>query len=396
MLGRDAPPGAARPLSDWGLWALVFGVCTLLGVCTAVEETVNASFEARAVPLSWASALAEGVGMWWVWALLWAPIRTLAHRFALTRGNWPWRVAWYAVAGVAVAFLKVALDYPFILSFYCPHPETLPFTKFMKIGLAGEFVTYFLIYWTMAGVSHAIDGYRELRARELQAARLETDLARARLELLKSQLQPHFLFNTLNAVSSLIHTDAEAADRMVARLGRLLRLALEDFGVQEAPLSRELEAVRAYLDIEQARLGPRLNVRLDVSDELADAAVPTFLLQTLVENAVRHGVAPRSAPGHIKVRAWREGDLLRLEVRDDGPGLPPVVGESGYAATGGGVGLANTRARLLHLYGPRQRLDVGNGPHGGCVAGVTLPYHEQAGTDEEHGDGREDPNPDRG
>jgi two-component system, LytTR family, sensor kinase len=204
----------------------------------------------------------------------------------------------------------------------------------------------------------------------LRAAHLETGLTRARLQLLKTQLHPHFLFNTLNAVAALIYTDVEAAERVLARLGDLLRLALEDFGVQEAPLARELEVIRYYLEIEQARLGPRLRVCWKIAPEVTDALVPTFLLQPLIENAIRHGIAPRSEPGRIEVRAWREGAELCLEVRDDGPGLQVK------AKPGGGVGLANTRARLLHLYGAEQHFEIVNDPRGGCVARVRLPFYE--------------------
>jgi LytS/YehU family sensor histidine kinase len=222
----------------------------------------------------------------------------------------------------------------------------------------------------MFGVSHALDYYGKYRERELRAAQLESGLTRAHLQLLKSQLHPHFLFNTLNAISSLIHTDVESADRVIARLGDLLRLALDDFGAQEAPLARELEVVRSYLEIEQARLGPRLKVRVHADPDVGEALTPTFLLQPLVENAIRHGVAPRAGPGRVDVRAWREHDRLCLEVRDDGPGISPEPGR--------GVGLSNTRARLQHLYGVEQRLDVRNDPCGGCVATVTMPFREQA------------------
>ncbi len=258
----------------------------------------------------------------------------------------------------------------------------------MAMGFTDQFITYVVVYWAVLLVAHVRDFYGKYRERELRAAQLESGLARARLDLLKSQLRPHFLFNTLNAVSALIHTDVEAADRVVARLGDLLRLSLEDFDLQEAPLTRELEVIRSYLAIEQARLGPRLSVRLDVDPGAEDALAPTFLLQPLVENAIRHGVASRSAPGWVEVRAWRERDRLHLEVRDDGPGLS--------AEPCGGVGLSNTRARLLHLYGADQHLEVRNDPAGGCVAHVTLPFREQAGPTRDDPARPDDPNADRG
>jgi LytS/YehU family sensor histidine kinase len=157
----------------------------------------------------------------------------------------------------------------------------------------------------------------------------------------------------------------------LARLGDLLRLALEDFGVQEAPLARELEVLRSYLDIEQTRLGHRLTVCWNVGPDTTNALVPTLLLQPLVENAIHHGIAPRSESGRIEIVVWRHDGALYLHVRDDGPGLPagPVKG---------GVGVANTRARLLHLYGAAQQLQIDNDPRGGCVVKVMLPFHEPA------------------
>jgi LytS/YehU family sensor histidine kinase len=163
-----------------------------------------------------------------------------------------------------------------------------------------------------------------------------------------------------------------------------LRLSLEDFGVQEAPLARELEVVRYYLDIEQARLGPRLRVEWKVAPEVTDALVPTFLLQPLIENAIRHGISPRCEPGRIEVRAWRTGSELYLEVRDDGPGLRTE------RKPGGGVGLTNTRARLLHLYGDAQRFEIGNDARGGCVARVVLPFYEPVGISDDSFRGQDD------
>jgi LytS/YehU family sensor histidine kinase len=221
-------------------------------------------------------------------------------------------------------------------------------------------------------VSHAMDYYNKYRDGQVRAAQLESGLTRARLQLLKTQLQPHFLFNTLNAISALVHIDVEAADSTLARLGDLLRLALEDFAVHEAPLSRELEIARSYLEIEQARLGPRLHVDWDIAPDSCDALVPTFLLQPLIENAIHHGIAPRIGSGCIVIRTRRLGSELHLEVRDNGLGLRATV------AGGSGVGLANTRARLLHLYGTAQRVEVSNHPQGGCVAKIVLPFRELA------------------
>src|SRR5439155_7404139 len=164
---------------------------------------------------------------------------------------------------------------------------------------------------------HILNYYEKYRDRELRASQLGAQLAQAQLQVLRMQLQPHFLFNTLNAIAALMHRDLRLADRMIARLGELLRATLDDPGTQEVPLRRELEFLSPYLEIEQARLGPRLSVRLDIDDELLDARLPYLILQPLVENAIRHGLAPRTGAGRLNVRAWRDASRLVREVADN-------------------------------------------------------------------------------
>jgi anti-sigma regulatory factor (Ser/Thr protein kinase) len=352
----------------WRLWLWTFGIWTVLGLAQAGQYYFFP--DPGDGPLSLTRALGLGFGLWYTWALLWLVAFPLARSFPLGSNHWRGPLALHTAAAIYFAAIKIVIDYPIIKLLYCPTPEKLTFPVFLQMACSGPFLRYILYYWAMIGVAHALDYYGKYREGELHAAELEAGLVRAQLQLLKSQLHPHFLFNTLNAISALVHTDVEAADRMLARLGELLRLALEDFGLQEAPLAREMEVVRSYLEIEQARLGSRLSINLDVAANTLDAWVPTFLLQPLVENSIRHGIAPRAGRGHIEVRAWRDRDVLHLEVRDDGPGFPPKL-------TSGGVGLANTRARLFHLYGEAQRLQTRNDPRGGCVVQVTLPFRDQ-------------------
>src|SRR5918992_5949178 len=178
-----------------------------------------------------------------------------------------------------------------------------------------------MTYWAMVGLSHALLYYRESRARAVRSAQLETRLVEAQMKTLQQQLHPHFLFNTLHAISSLMHKDVDAADRMLIQLSDLLRLTLEHLAQQEVPLDAELEALSKYLSIEQTRFADRLIVRFDVNPETLDCLVPSLLLQPLVENAIKYGVARKSGPGHVDIRARRDGDKLVLEVRDDGAGL---------------------------------------------------------------------------
>jgi LytS/YehU family sensor histidine kinase len=225
------------------------------------------------------------------------------------------------------------------------------------------------IYWAIVGFSHASGYYREVQDRRVRGAQLETRLAQAQFEALQRQLHPHFLFNTLNAISALMHRDVEAADEMLARLSDLLRMALDRRGVQEISLKDELEFLGKYLEIEQTRFGDRFTVSYDIDPDTLDARVPNLLLQPLVENSIRHAVGATIQPRRIDVSAHCRGDVLEMQVRDDGPGLrgggPPPAKK--------GLGLANTRARLEQLYGAKQRLELTEPDTGGLLVTIEIP-----------------------
>ena len=240
-----------------------------------------------------------------------------------------------------------------------------------------------MTYWTIVGLSHAVLYYRESKDRALRTSQLETRLVEAQLKTLQQQLHPHFLFNTLHAISALMHRDVEAADRTLMRLSDLLRLTLENIGQQEIPLQAELDFLAKYLQIEQTRFADRLVVRWDIQPESLDTLVPNLILQPLVENAIKHGVAKKSGPGHIDISARREGDKLRMEVRDDGVGLS----EDALTALQKGIGVSTTRARLQHLFGADYRFEFHRQREGLSVV-VVLPWqtevkarHERAGHD---------------
>ena len=227
-------------------------------------------------------------------------------------------------------------------------------------------------YWILVGVHEAWRNYRRFTQGELRASQLEARLAQAQLEVLKGQLHPHFLFNTLHAISTLIHRDPDAADEMLAQLSDLLRMTLATVGVQEVPLQQELEFLRRYLDIQQTRFADRLRVIVDVPADTLDVRVPNQVLQPLVENAIHHGVDARRGDGLVEIRARAEGDMLRLEVRDDGPGLKTTPGAAPKPA-GSGIGLSNTRARLHELYGPKSALELADYPAGGTLVSLLDP-----------------------
>jgi LytS/YehU family sensor histidine kinase len=249
-------------------------------------------------------------------------------------------------------------------------PEPLPFSWL----LVSQFYLAFQSYWVLVAVHQAWHNYKRFRDRALRASQLEARLARAQLEVLKGQLHPHFLFNTLNAISTLVHRDPRGADEMITQLSDLLRMSLDSIGVQEVRLGQEVEFLSRYLDIQRTRFQDRLKVDVDVPEHLLQVLVPNQVLQPIAENAIKHGLATRPECGRIEVTARRSGHWLDLAVRDDGPGFR--LGPEGLPMRG--IGLRNTRERLRELYGPGAVLTLSNHPDGGAVVRLRLPIGDAA------------------
>src|SRR5262249_20607239 len=240
----------------------------------------------------------------------------------------------------------------------------------IRRNMAYDYGTNLQTYAAVVGIAWGVDAFRKMREKERRSAALETELVKAELLALRAQLKPHFLFNALNSVVTLMSRDVEAASRTVVELAGPLRLSLSGDGSPVVPLSQEIDFVRRYLTIEETRFSDRLNVAYDVAPELLGAEVPPLVLQPLAENAVRHGIARRTGRGRIDVSARRAGEDLVLTIADDGPGPG--------GPRPGGLGLANTRARLERLYGERQRLELLPGAAGGTDAVVVLPLSGSA------------------
>jgi LytS/YehU family sensor histidine kinase len=226
-----------------------------------------------------------------------------------------------------------------------------------------------MTYLFLVGLAHALEFRRESDRRALDSAQLETRLVEAQLQSLQRQLHPHFLFNTLNAIAGLMRSDVDAADRMMDRLGDLLRMTLNTSNIQEVALKEELEVLQKYLDIEQVRLGDRMTVNIDIDPDALDAQLPNFLLQPLVENAVRHGIAPRVEPGQLRISATRHSNRLTIDILNSGDNVPPHR----LTLLNQGVGLANTRARLEHRYPNDHSLVFSNADPGFRVT-VNIPF----------------------
>ncbi|HEU0078668.1 MAG TPA: histidine kinase, partial [Longimicrobiaceae bacterium] len=327
------PPGAARHFLQKrrALLLLILACWTLVGLFYGTRPYLSALATGKPVD---GRGLVANFADAYTWALLTPGILWVAGRFRFDRGARLRSLVVHLAAGVLFATASVAVNVQ-VSQLLWPAKTVL---------FGGYFATTFhwnvQWYWIIVGMRYAWEYYRKYRDRELQASQLEAQLARAQLEALRSQIQPHFLFNTLNTISELVHESPDAADRMIVRLGDLLRLSVDNAGTQEVTLRRELDFLRAYLEIEQARFRDRLSVRLAIDPDTLDARVPNLLLQPLVENAIRQGIAERAGPGSIEVSAGREDGRLRLEVRDDGGGLPAG------GAVRERVGLGNTRARL--------------------------------------------------
>jgi LytS/YehU family sensor histidine kinase len=251
-----------------------------------------------------------------------------------------------------------------------------------------EFYSDIWMYWPLVCIQALLDSHARTRERERRANELETLLANSQLALLRAQIQPHFLFNTLHAVSALVRIDADAAQDMLADLATILRTSFAESGGQEASLRQELDLVRCYLSIQGRRFGERLRVRYQIDPESLDAAVPALVLQSLVENAVVHGIAPVNRCGTVWVRSFRRAERLVLQVDDDGAGL------GRHNPTG--VGLANARRRLQCLYGAAHSLELSPAPGAGTSAAVSFPFHIHAGLEPEEPRSNEDTDSDRG
>jgi two-component system, LytTR family, sensor kinase len=235
----------------------------------------------------------------------------------------------------------------------------------------GMFHWNLLVYWVIVGAYVAYDYYDNFRERQLRTVELERLLAESRLEALRAQLHPHFLFNALNAISAHVEREPRTARRMLEQLGELLRLTLDHCEDQEIPLEREISFLDRYLAIQQVRFEDRLEAKVEIAPETLDALLPTFILQPMVENAIQHGVSRRSSKGSIGVTAWREHQRLRLRVWDDGPGLPAGWDPEEQQ----GLGISNTRERLRRLYGDTgHTFEVVNDSGGGVSVNISLPF----------------------
>lgn len=355
--------------------AILCGVWAIPGLIGGFSLAALAGGPTGPSPFSVQRAVAWQLLAWTSWApWTWMVIR-LVRAVPFRRPKWVRAVLIHL--SVAPFVIAAQLLWAVVLErMFWPGGVSSPFGTHLREAALRltdfEVVTYMAVL--AAGV--ALEYFRRYREGQFAAERLRTEMVQAQLLALRSQLNPHFLFNALNSVVSLMDRDVPSAQRMVARIGELLRLSL-GAGADEAevPLARELALVNKYLDIERIRFGDRLTFHVDVHEDLLDLEVPNLMLQPLVENAIVHGVGPRPGPGRVVVEARRTADTLVLRVVDDGLGL-----RNGGGGAGHGIGVGNTRARLQALYGDAASLSMHSAPDGGCVAEIRLPLAATKGS----------------
>lgn len=365
--------GEATNRRVWIRWGIVFFGWTIIGAFFVSRNIVSTLSRGQAI--AWHRHILFELLYWYIWALLTPLIFRLADRYRILGRGWQRNALALTFWGLLIAVVQMAIDYAVNLSLAIwvirvPEQEISRVLAGIKTSIIVESFAGFLTYWVILGIYYAFDYYRKYHDREVKALQLEGRLAQAELQNLKMQLHPHFLFNTLNTISVLILEDAQAANYMLVRLSDLLRITLESAGAQEVSLKQEIEFLQSYLEIEQTRFQDRLTVRFDVDPSTLNARVPNLILQPLVENAIRHGIAPRASPGLIEIQASRTNGVINLLVRDNGPGLrgsdPETIAK--------GVGLTNTQARLHHLYGKSHRFDLQESPEGGLMVKVQIPF----------------------
>jgi sensor histidine kinase YesM len=355
--------------SRGAIFAIWFGAHTLIFLLIFSYRYLEEL--ARGYSGSFASHFIEEFTGVYSWGLLFLLVLRFSRRFRINGQNWPRRLPVYLLFAVVLSLL---------------HTTIMAFSRKAIWSLAGmgeydygimpirylmEMANYLLFYAVGVTLIHLYDHYRESRERELRTAQLEAQLAQAELQALQAQIHPHFLFNALNTISSVVYEDAQAADAMIARLSDFLRHSINASRRQEVTLQEELNFLNLYLDIMRPRFEDRLRVELEVEPDVNDALTPRLILQPLVENSIKYAADPDSGRINIAIKAARENGSLRIEVRDDGPGIAANVRD----AARNGVGLANTARRLEKLYGRNHEFAMRNEQGGGATVSVKLPYH---------------------
>ena len=366
-----APDPGGRA-ADWNArwWIAGFFAWTALALLSVLQYAVRNWY--RDQPVEWARMGTFLLADWYTCGVFIPLLVVVTRRWPVDRRHLATRLPMHVALLLVATLGKLALDIPVQRLLGIPNDRTY------AASIAGGGITEAIAFACVAAALHAIEFYRRYRERETQALQLQARLSDAQLRALRAQLNPHFLFNTLNAATTLLHRDPHAADAMLTRLGELLRITLRFDPEHETPLREEMELLDRYLAIMEARFSDRVTIVREIDPAVADAPVPSFILQPLLENAFEHGVAKLQRRGTIEVSARAHGGTLVLTVRDDGPG--PALDHSSNGNSGNGVGLTNTRNRLSELYGAEGSLTLAHPADGGTVVEVRIPLRLEPST----------------
>jgi two-component system LytT family sensor kinase len=358
----DDNPMLSRRLVRFGL---IWGVWTIVALFFTTQ--VYVMYYADRQPIRYLQGFLVQGSACYLWALATPLVLWLARRFCIDRSNWLRRTALHFLFSLGLVSTLLALHFLIFMILLGRGGNITPFRVFGYIYYNLD--RWLLIYGFILLLSHAFNYYNSYRKGELKASELRTQLVQSQLEALKMQVQPHFLFNTLHSISALLSKDTDGARKMITRLGDFLRLTLENSGSMEVTLQQEIEFLNGYLEIERIRFQDRLTTDINVDPEVLDVRVPNLILQPIVENAMRHAIG-NSTKGRVEITAVPRNGAVRIEVKDNGPGIIDRTLES---RRGKGLGLANTQARLVGLYGNAARFELANDPAGGLIVALEIP-----------------------
>lgn len=347
-------------------YGLIWGIWTMVALFFSTQ--VYLMNYAQREPIRYTEGFLTQAAACYLWALATPLPLWLARSYRIDRTNWRRRLGQHFLFSLALTTVLLASHFVIYMWLIGRTSHITPFRLFNYFYYNLD--RWILVYWFIVLMSHALNYYNSYRKGELRASQLQTQLVESQLEALKMQVQPHFLFNTLHSISALLSKDTEGARKMITRLGDFLRLTLENSGSMEVTLRQEIEFLNGYLEIERIRFKDRLTTDIQVDPQVLDVRVPNLILQPIVENAMRHAVG-NSTSGRVEIVAVPVNGVVRIEVKDNGPG---IKGDRMLEARRGkGLGLANTRARLLGLYGDSARFDLANAPAGGLVVTLEIP-----------------------
>ncbi|MEE8576537.1 MAG: histidine kinase [candidate division Zixibacteria bacterium] len=380
---RSGSASSVDPLNLSGTTkkVVLFGIWTLLGMSEAARLYFRYNISQDVY--TWGQCVYWGLAAWYLWGILSPAIGWLGRKITLTKANWVSFLLVHLAAAIVLSLVQLTLDaciVHFGNLYLFPMARFEGQTLFDLIALYLRFMLQrgMLSYFLIATVMYTLQYYRRLRAEEIRRSRVENDLLTSQLDALRGQLQPHFLFNTLNTIAELIHTDQDLADQVLTQLSKMLRLTLDSGKLIEVPLRDELEFVDLYLDIHKARFEERLRVTRQIEPETLDLSVPTMITQPIVENAIKHGVSASVEGASISISARIVEKRLVLKISDDGPGLGPDWDESSID----GIGLENTQARLKQLYGDDHHFSIKNAVEHGVEVLIAIPLrHSGRGSD---------------